>query len=126
MWVLDPDTDGKASALWLNLPENGAAAAVSTITLTEGLDLMLGTRDAINEWLKRRRDQARKEGREEGIEQTNTRWQAWLARMQEAQANGLPFDETAAVSTITITEALDTMLGAGDWIREQQVQPSVG
>ena len=46
VWILDPDTDGRASGLWLNLPENGAAAAVSTITLTEGLDIMF------NNWLE--------------------------------------------------------------------------
>ena len=105
VWILDPDTDGRASGLWLNLPENGAAAAVSTITLTEGLDIMLGTRDAINNWLERRREKAREEGhkeghkegreegREEGVQQTQTLWQAWFNRMQEAQINGLPFHE---------------------------------
>ena len=63
---------------------------------------MLGTSDAINAWLKRRRDQAYQEGFEIGIEEAfekvrekrvHAKWEAWLSRMQEAQAQGLPFHE---------------------------------
>ncbi len=38
-------------------------------------------------------DQGRKEGLAEGEERANQRWQAWLRRRDEAEANGLPFNE---------------------------------
>ena len=97
IWTLDPETDGKLSALWLNLPHNGAASAVSTITITEVFDIMLGTRDVINEWLKKRRDQARTQGLTQGLGQAITEkqaaWENWYNRMQDAQADGQPFEE---------------------------------
>ena len=39
-------------------------------------------------WLK-----AFREGRELGRQQERQRWEAWLQRREEAEANNLPFDE---------------------------------
>ena len=44
------------------LERDGAKAVVSTVIMTEVWDAMMGTRDAINDWLKKRRDEARDEG----------------------------------------------------------------
>ncbi len=35
----------------------------------------------------------RKKGREEGRAETNQRWEEWLQRRTDAEANGRPFDE---------------------------------
>ena len=56
---------------------------------SEGVDIMLGTRDAINEWLTKRREKAAAEGRAKGI----MMYQAWYDRKQAAEARGEPFDE---------------------------------
>lgn len=39
-------------------------------------------------WLK-----AFREGRELGRQREHQRWQAWLKRLEEAEANGLPFNQ---------------------------------
>ena len=44
------------------LERDGAKAIVSTVIMTEVWDAMMGTRDAINDWLKKRRDEARGRG----------------------------------------------------------------
>ena len=49
------------------LERDGAKAVVSTVIMTEVWDAMMGTRDAINDWLKKRRDEARDEGIALGI-----------------------------------------------------------
>ncbi len=40
-------------------------------------------------WLEKKREERREEGRAE----VRAEWNAWLARMREAQAKGEPFDE---------------------------------
>ena len=58
---------------------------------------MMGTRDAVNDWLEKRRRKARAEGREEGHAEGRTTeralWQDWYSRWQDAQARNEPFDE---------------------------------
>ena len=54
---------------------------------------MLGTRDAINEWLRKRREQAHAEGVEEGVAKRDREWQAWNADRIAAEERGEPFDE---------------------------------
>ena len=49
----------------------------------------------LEEWLERTRERRREEGRAEGREEANAEWDAWVARMREAQAKGEPFDEPA-------------------------------
>ena len=39
------------------------------------------------------RVEGREEGREEGRAEARAEWDAWVARMREAQAKGEPFDE---------------------------------
>ena len=51
------------------LERDGAKAVISTILLMEVWDAMMGTRDAVNDWLEKRRQKARTEGREEGREE---------------------------------------------------------
>ena len=95
----------------------GGRAAVGTLAVTEALDIMLGTRDAINEWLQKRREQAHAEGHAAGVEegvakgralgveegvakghaqgaaQRDLEWQAWNANRIAAEERGEPFDE---------------------------------
>ncbi len=47
----------------------------------------------LEERLERVRERRRAEGREEGREEANARWEAWNARREAADAQGLPFDE---------------------------------
>ena len=49
------------------LERDGAKAVISTIVLMEAWDIMMATRDTVNEWLGKRREKARAEGRVEGI-----------------------------------------------------------
>ena len=44
----------------------------------------------LKKWIEER---AREEGRQEGEERANQRWETWLQRRNEAEANNLPFDE---------------------------------
>ena len=99
----------------------GGRAAVGTLAVTEALDIMLGTRDAINEWLQKRREQAHAEGVEEGVAKGHAQgivegvvkghaqgvaeghaqgaaerdmeWQTWNANRIAAEERGEPFDE---------------------------------
>ena len=67
----------------------GARAAVGTLVVTEVLDIMLGTRDAINDWLKKRRQQAYAEG----VAERDQEWRTWNANRIAAEERGEPFDE---------------------------------
>ena len=95
------------------LERDGAKAIISTVILMEVWDAMMGTRDAINDWLEKRRRQARAEGLTEGIAlgevkgRTKGRAEghaegraalaaeitAWNDRRLAAEANNQPFDE---------------------------------
>ena len=80
-------------AIGRDIPLIAGISAANTITPTEVMDIMLGTRDAIKDCLERRREKARAEGRTEGQTETQAEWLAWYHRMREAQEQGLPFDE---------------------------------
>ena len=67
----------------------GGAAVATTVALVEVQELMLGTRDIINEMLQKRRDAAKVEGREEMREE----FLAWVERRDTARENDEPFDE---------------------------------
>ena len=42
---------------------------------------------------KKLMERGREEGREEGRQAERAKWEAWLKRRSEAEANQLPFDE---------------------------------
>ena len=71
------------------LERDGAKAVISTILLMEVWDIMMGTRDAINDWLEKRRRKAY----DEGQAAERALWQEWYSRRQAAEANNQPFDE---------------------------------
>ena len=79
------------------LERDGAKAIVSTVILMEVWDAMMGTRDAINDWLEKRRRQARAEGIAEGIAEGRAELVAevvaWNERRLAAEARGESFDE---------------------------------
>lgn len=75
------------------LERDGAKAIISTIVLMEVWDIMMATRDTVNEWLEKRREKARDEGRVEGRAQLAAEVAAWNERRLAAEANGQPFDE---------------------------------
>ena len=54
---------------------------------------MMGTRDAINDWLKKRREQAYAEGKTQGRAEFTAEITAWNDRRLAAEANNEPFDE---------------------------------
>ena len=95
------------------LERDGAKAVISTIVLMEVWDAMMATRDAVNDWLEKRREKARAEGIAEGIAEGRIEGIAkgkiegiaegraslaveiadWNERRLVAEANGEPFDE---------------------------------
>ena len=83
------------------LERDGAKAIVSTVILMEVWDAMMGTRDAINDWLEKRRRQARAEGIAEGRVKGAAEGRAelvaevvaWNERRLAAEARGESFDE---------------------------------
>ena len=91
------------------LERDGAKAVISTIVLMELWDAMMATRDAVNDWLEKRREKARAEGRTEGHTEGRTEgiaegraegrtieralWREWYRRWEDARARNEPFDE---------------------------------
>ena len=71
------------------LERDGAKAIISTIVLMEVWDAMMGTRDAVNDWLEKRREKARAEGQAT----ERAAWLAWYKRWEDAQARNEQFDE---------------------------------
>ena len=102
-----------AAASLGELERDGAKAVISTIVLMEVWDAMMATRDAVNDWLEKRREKARAEGRAEGIAEGRTEgrtegvaegrtegrsieralWREWYRRWEDARARNEPFDE---------------------------------
>ena len=85
----DSPVDTMKAILWGITLVVGASIA-TTVTFAEVQELMLGTRDLINDWLKKRRDRARAEGIEETLE--------WVERRDAAREKGEPFDEPPPAS----------------------------
>ena len=89
--------DGKfldiAAASLSELERDGAKAVISTIVLMEVWDAMMATRDAVNDWLEKRRDKARAEGIAEGRADERALWREWYSRWEDARARNEPFDE---------------------------------
>ena len=92
---------GLTSFLWLGLEQRDAENLVDLLAKVSGGSLGIALFAALSWELvkpmvlfapmlkKKFIDQGRKEGQKE----TNERWQAWLQRRDEAEANGLPFNE---------------------------------
>ena len=55
--------------------------------------LSRGLEEMLERTRERRREEGRVEGRAEGRAEARAEWDAWVARMREAQAKGEPFDE---------------------------------
>ena len=79
------------------LERDGAKAVISTIVLMEVWDAMMGTRDAVNDWLEKRRQKARTEGIAVGRAELAAEVAAWNERRLAAEANGQSFDEPTPV-----------------------------
>ena len=84
----DSQIDTIRAIIW-GIAVVGGAAVATTVALVEVQELMLGTRDIINEMLQKRRDAAKVEGREEMREE----FLAWVERRDAARENDEPFDE---------------------------------
>ena len=52
-----------------------------------------GLREGLEKGLREGRAEGMQEGRAEGRQEQHERWMQWLDRRQQAEANGLPFDE---------------------------------
>ena len=87
----------------------GGASVATTVALVEVQELMLGTRDLINDLLQKRRDVAKAEGHEEGRiegrvegrEEMREEFLAWIERRDTARENEEPFDEPPPGSSRT-------------------------
>lgn len=92
----DSSIDTIKAIIW-GIAVVGGAAVATTVALVEVHELMLGTRDIINEMLQKRRDAAKAEGHEEGRiegrEEGITETLAWVERRDTARENDEPFDE---------------------------------
>lgn len=84
-------------------PNIGFALPIAYI-LTEAIDMVFGAwyrqrtrerarNEGLAEGLTEGRAAGREEGRTEGRHEQQERWLQWLERRQQAEANGLPFDE---------------------------------
>lgn len=66
----------------------GAASAVAIIVEVGGRLVLL-----IPAAVRKILEQGREEGREEGRMKERAEWEAWLRRRDDAEANGIPFNE---------------------------------
>ncbi len=90
---------------WLAILEHNqgilAAAITAATTLTEGARFIMviahGVKQIIDKWLDKKdkefRDKLRAEGRAEERAALNKAWQDWLARKEDAESRGQPFNE---------------------------------
>ena len=96
-WVTDDSPVDTLKAILWGVTLAGGAAIATTGTLAEVQDIMMGTRDLINDWLQKRRDEAEARGveigEERGEERGLTKAQDWYNRRQAALEKGEPFDE---------------------------------
>ena len=96
-WITDDSPVDTLKAILWGVTLAGGAAIATTGTLAEVQDIMMGTRDLINDWLQKRRDEAEARGveigEERGEERGLTKAQDWYNRRQAALEKGEPFDE---------------------------------
>ena len=97
LWLdLGQHQPGPASVISLLAIVSAAAAGIALFAALswEVLRAMVLLAPMLKKWIEERaRQEGRDEGRQEGEERANQRWEAWLQRRDEAEANNLPFDE---------------------------------
>ena len=92
-WITgDSPVDTLKAILWGVALAVGASIA-TTGTFAEVQDIMMGTRDLINDWLQKRRDEAEARGEKQGEERGLSKAQDWYNRQQSALEKGETFDE---------------------------------
>ena len=92
---------GLTSFLWLGLEQRDAENLVDSLAKAAGASLGIALFAALSwELIKPMvlfapmlKKKFINQGREEGREEANQRWEAWLKRRDEAEANGQPFNE---------------------------------
>jgi hypothetical protein len=96
-WITDDSPVDTLKAILWGVALAGGAAIATTGTLAEVQDIMLGTRDMINDWLQKRREKLEakltEQGRAEGRAELQAKVRAWYERQQAALDKGEPFDE---------------------------------
>ena len=101
VWMSDDTLVDTISAIPLGILVVGGASAITTGIVPEALDIMLGVRDFINEYLEERRKRAHAEGFTEGHAEGLTEGRAeaqsefdeWYKSWKDAQDRGEPFDD---------------------------------
>ena len=112
-WITSDSPVNTVKSILLGIALVGAASVATTGLFVEAQELMLGTRDLINDWLQKRNEAAEARGVEIGVEigvergekrgeerglkrglkRGLTRAQDWYNRRQAALEKGEPFDE---------------------------------
>ena len=100
---------GLTSFLWLGLEQRDAENLVDLLAKVSGGSLGIALFAALSwelinpmvlfapmlkkKFIDQGREQGREEGREEGQKAERQRWETWLKRRDEAEANNQPFNE---------------------------------
>ena len=72
----------------------GITAAIATLIPVQGASYpMVVYQSLVNTFVKPVIERHQKVGRAQGARAQNELWQAWLQRKQQAEAQGLPFNE---------------------------------
>ena len=104
-WLTGDSPADTIKAIILGIAVVGGAAIAVTAVSSEVQEIMFGTRELINDWLQKRRDEAKEEGveigreqgREQGIELGRAEMReeilTWVERRDTAIENDEPFNE---------------------------------
>lgn len=100
-WITSDSPVDTVKSILLGIALVGAASVATTGLFVEAQELMLGTRDLINDWLQKRNEAAEargveigeERGEERGMKRGLIRAQDWYNRRQAALEKGEPFDE---------------------------------
>ena len=90
--TMDSQIDTIKAIIW-GVAVVGGASAATTVVLVEVQELMLGTRDIINDWLQKRNEASEVKGRVEGRVEMREEFLAWVERRDAALEKGESFDE---------------------------------
>ena len=83
----------------------GVGAAIGSLIAVQGVAIVVSLYHIItNRFTIPAIEKHRAEGRAEGEEQTNQAWREWLRRRDEAEAQGIPFDEPSPDQRDTLGE----------------------
>ena len=81
--------------IWLKSSSITLGSAAAALIYAEVGRYLLVLSRSLEVWLEKKREERRAEGRKEGRDEERAEWNAWLARMREAQAKGESFNEPA-------------------------------